>query len=50
MEIKPLQEKRKELEADPGYIDKVIKEGAEKARVVAHETVSEVKKKMGLSD
>lgn len=48
-ELKPLQEKRKELENNPEYVDKVIAEGNEKARVVARETLKEVKEKMGLS-
>ena len=47
-ELKPIQEKRKELEANPEYIDQVIKEGAEKARKAASETLNEVKKAMGL--
>ncbi len=47
--LKPLQEKRSELEKNPSYVDKVIKEGTEKARVVARKTVEEVKEKMGLS-
>jgi len=47
-DLKPLQEKRKELEAKPDYVDMVIKEGAEKARLIAKKTVEEVKSKMGL--
>ncbi len=47
-DLKPLQEKRKELEAKPDYVDTVIKEGAEKARLIARNTVNEVKSKMGL--
>lgn len=47
-ELKPLQEKRKELENNPEYVDKVIKEGAEKAREVARKTLKEVKEKIGL--
>jgi tryptophanyl-tRNA synthetase len=47
-EFKPTQEKRKELENNPEYVDKVIREGAEKARLVAAQTVKEVKEKMGL--
>ena len=47
-ELAPIREKRKELEAKPEYVDKVIKEGAERARVVARATVAEVKQKMGL--
>ena len=37
-----------ELENNPEYVDKVIAEGAEKARKIASETVKEVKEKMGL--
>jgi len=48
-ELEPMQEKRKELESNTRYIDKVIREGAEKAREVAQETLDEVKEKMGLS-
>ncbi|MBI1863222.1 tryptophan--tRNA ligase [Candidatus Microgenomates bacterium] len=47
-ELRPLQEKRKELEADRAYLDKVMKEGAERAREIASKTVQEVKEKMGL--
>jgi tryptophanyl-tRNA synthetase len=48
-DLKPLQEKRKELETNPEYVDKVIKEGTAKAKAIARKTVDEVKKKMGLS-
>lgn len=47
-ELEPIQKKRRELEKKPEYVDKVIKEGAEKARKIAKETLKEVKKKMGL--
>lgn len=47
-ELQPLQEKRKELENDPEYVDRVIRAGAEKARLVAGRTVKEVREKMGL--
>lgn len=47
-ELAPIREKRKELESKPDYVDKVIKEGAEKARIIASATVAEVKQKMGL--
>jgi len=46
-ELKPIQEKRAELVADKARIDRVIKEGAEKARAVASATMAEVKEKMG---
>ncbi len=48
VELKPLQEKRKELEANPTYVDQVIADGATKARAIAHATVREVREKMGL--
>ena len=47
-ELEPIQKKRKELEPNKEYIDSVIKEGNEKAREAARETVREVKDKMGL--
>ena len=47
-ELEPIQKKRKELEGDMDYVDKVIEDGAGKARKIAEETLLEVKKKMGL--
>lgn len=47
-ELEPIQERRAELEKDRGRVDKIIEEGAEKARVVASETLREVKQAMGL--
>lgn len=47
-ELKPIQEKRIELEHKTSYVDEVIKSGAEKARKIASETIREVKEKMGL--
>jgi len=47
-ELKPIQEKRAELEKDPEYIEKVLKEGSLKASKVASKTLYEVKKAMGL--
>lgn len=47
-ELQPLQEKRKELEAKPEYVDKIIAEGNEKAQKIARQTTDEVKEKMGL--
>ena len=46
-ELKPLQEKRKEFEENPERVEKILKNGAEKARVIAKKTVKEVKEKMG---
>jgi len=47
-ELKPLQLRRAELEQDTAFVERVILEGAEKARAIAKETVSEVREKMGL--
>lgn len=47
-ELTPLQQKRKELEADKLYVNNVIKDGAERARAIASKTVKEVREKMGL--
>lgn len=45
--LKPIQEKRREIEAKPEYVNLVIKSGAEKAKKVAGETLRETKEKMG---
>ncbi len=42
------REKKKELLARPEYLAEVLGEGARKAREVAHETLREVKEKIGL--
>lgn len=47
-ELKPFQEKRREIEKNQAYVNQIIKEGAEKARAIASQTVKEVKEKMGL--
>ncbi len=47
-ELEPIQKRRAELEKDTEYVDKVIREGAEKARQAASQTVAEVRQKMGL--
>lgn len=47
-ELKPFQEKRAKIAADQEYVDSVIKDGADRARKIARETVKEVKQKMGL--
>jgi len=47
-ELKPFQEKRKQIASDLAYVEKVINQGAQKAKTVAHETLKEVKEKMGL--
>jgi len=47
-ELKPFQERRAKISLDKKYVDEVIRDGAERARKIARETVLEVKKKMGL--
>ena len=47
-ELKPIQQRRTALEADIEKVDRIILEGAGKARKVASQTVVEVKKVMGL--
>ena len=48
-ELQPFQQKRAEIIKNQEYVDKVIKEGSEKARAIARKTVDEVKEKMGLT-
>ncbi|NQU82791.1 MAG: tryptophan--tRNA ligase, partial [Parcubacteria group bacterium] len=38
----------RELEAKPEYINDILKQGAEKAQIIATETMQKVKKSMGL--
>ena len=45
-ELKPIREKRIELSKDMSYIDKVLKDGTEKARIVAKENMKKFKKAM----
>lgn len=47
--IEPIQIKRKELENNLEYVEKVLRDGAEKAKIVAKKTVAEVRQKMGLA-
>jgi len=44
----PMRERREELAKDKSYVEKVLKEGGQKARAVAIETIKEVKKTAGL--
>ena len=43
-----LRERRQAYEAKPGEVDDVLAEGAKKAKVIACETIAEVREKMGL--
>jgi tryptophanyl-tRNA synthetase len=46
--LRPLREKRAELAARPEYVDAILADGAKRARVIARETLKEVKQRMGL--
>jgi len=46
--LKPFRERRASLAARPGYITDVLADGAQRAQVIARETLREVKQKMGL--
>jgi tryptophanyl-tRNA synthetase len=46
--LKPFQEKRKKLESDRAYLEKVLKEGAQKEKEIASQTLKEVKQAIGL--
>ncbi len=46
--LAPVRERRAEFAAREGYVDKMLAEGAERARVIARETTKEVRHKMGL--
>ncbi|MCR5289840.1 MAG: tryptophan--tRNA ligase [Treponema sp.] len=48
-ELRPLREKRKQLEADPAYIQKVLTEGAKQAREIAIATLDEVRHVMNMA-
>ena len=47
-ELKPLQEKYKELINNPDYLEKIYREGAERAYKIAHKTLEDVYKKIGM--
>ena len=47
--LKPFRERRRELEASPGYLEEVLQEGAHRARAIATVTLSEAKSRMGLT-
>jgi tryptophanyl-tRNA synthetase len=48
-ELGPIQERRRELEAKPGYVDEVLAAGAAKAQTIAEPILAEVKRLVGLS-
>jgi tryptophanyl-tRNA synthetase len=46
--FKPMRDRRAELESDPGYVDRVLEEGATRAREVAQKTIARVRSAVGL--
>lgn len=46
--LRPLQDRYRELSAEPGLIDSLLAEGAAKARPLAEKTMAEVKSRIGL--
>jgi len=46
--LKPFRERRAAIATKPRYITEVLADGASRARVIARETLKEVKQKMGL--
>ncbi|RST03231.1 tryptophan--tRNA ligase [Streptomyces sp. WAC05374] len=46
--LRPLRERHAELAADPGYVDKVLREGAERARGIARPVVDRAYRAVGL--
>ncbi len=46
--LAPIREKRKDLEKDKEFLNKLIVQGSEKAREIAQKTMEEVKEAMGL--
>ena len=44
----PMRKRREEILAEPGYIDEVLKRGADRAKVLAAETMALVRKAVGL--
>jgi tryptophanyl-tRNA synthetase len=46
--LEPFRERRSSLANEPRYIVDVLEDGAQRAQVIARETIREVKQKMGL--
>jgi tryptophanyl-tRNA synthetase len=46
--LEPLQGRYKEITQDPGYVESILREGAERVRPIAAETVELAKRRMGL--
>jgi tryptophanyl-tRNA synthetase len=47
-QIEPLQKRYQEIAGEPGYVDRILREGAERVAPAANATVETVKRRMGL--
>ena len=46
--LSPIRERMEQLEGDPGYVDLVLREGAEQAKRIAEENLVQIREKMGI--
>ena len=46
--LEPFQKRYREMTSEPGYIARVLREGAERVTPIANSTVELVKQRMGL--
>ncbi len=46
--LEPFQQRYRQITAEPGYLDAVLREGAERVAPIANDTVRLVKERMGL--
>jgi len=46
--ISPIRERRAKLEKKPDYVLKILKKGTQKGREIAQETISKVRKAIGI--
>jgi tryptophanyl-tRNA synthetase len=46
--LRPIQERKREIQANPRFIDDVLHEGAKRARAIAQKTMAEVRERLGL--
>lgn len=46
--LAPIQEKLNNLDKNPDYLEKILKDGAERIRPIAKKTINEVKQRVGL--
>jgi tryptophanyl-tRNA synthetase len=46
--LEPFQQRYRQITAEPGYLDSVLREGAERVSPIADATVELVKRRMGL--